>query len=51
MGFQEWYKNGLELSEKHRNFCFGVLLIDCNKWGKENITEKLFTIEKKIENI
>jgi lipopolysaccharide biosynthesis glycosyltransferase len=47
MGFQEWYKNGLEISKKHKYFNSGVLLINSRKWREQNITKKLFEIEEK----
>ena len=39
-------RNALGLSQEHKYFSAGNLLIDCEKWRAENITEKLFEIEK-----
>lgn len=39
-------RNALGLSQEHKYFSAGNLLIDCKKWREENITEKLFEIEK-----
>lgn len=40
-------KNNVEINPSHTYFNSGVLLIDCEKWRRQNITEKLFDIEKK----
>ena len=40
-------KNIVEINPSHPYFNAGVLLIDCEKWRSQNITEKLFDIEKK----
>ena len=39
-------RNALGLSQEHKYFSAGNLLIDCKKWREKNITEKLFDIEK-----
>lgn len=39
-------RNALGLSQEHKYFSAGNLLIDCEKWRAENITEKLFEFEK-----
>ena len=43
-------KNNVEINPSHTYFNSGVLLIDCEKWRRQNITEKLFDIEKKYRS-
>ena len=40
----------LELSDDYKYFNAGVLLIDVQKWIKQNVTQHLFEIQKKYEN-
>lgn len=40
----------LELSNEHKYFNAGVLLIDIQKWKKNNVIENLFLIQKKYNN-
>jgi lipopolysaccharide biosynthesis glycosyltransferase len=46
--FLELYKN-LDLNINSKYFNSGVLLIDCEKWRQENITNKCIKIAKKYE--
>ena len=41
-----WNKDLMNLSENYKYFNAGVLLIDIQKWIKENIVNKLFKIQK-----
>lgn len=43
-------KINLDLENNHRYFSAGNLLLDCKKWREDNITEKLFEIEKIYRN-
>jgi len=42
------YKQAIGLDLKHSYFAAGNLLIDCEKWRKENILERLFEITKNV---
>lgn len=41
----------LNLSEKHKYFSAGNLLIDCKKWREQNITQQLCQIEEKYRKV
>ena len=41
----------LHLADNHKYFSSGVLLIDCQKWRKNNITEKLLNLYNKYKDI
>ena len=43
-------REALGFSAQHKYFSAGNLLIDCKKWRENNITEKLFEIEKKYRD-
>ena len=43
-------KTLVDLSENYKYFNAGILVIDVQKWKKENIIEKLFEIERKYQN-
>ena len=40
-----------EIEQPNYNFCAGLLLIDCEKWRKETITNKLFGLLEVEENV
>ena len=42
-------KNKLHLADSHNFFMSGLLLIDCKKWRKENITKKLLSETEKLK--
>lgn len=48
---KEVYLNTLSISEKHQPFAPGNLIIDCEKWRENNITNKLLAIEFKQDKI
>ncbi|MCB5288406.1 MAG: glycosyltransferase [Candidatus Cloacimonetes bacterium] len=43
-------KQSMELSEDHKYFNAGVLLLDCEKWNSHGITDNLFCIADKYKN-
>ena len=43
-------KSTLELSDSHKYFCSGILLIDSKKWRESNITEKLLELGNKYKD-
>lgn len=43
-------KNKCNIDCNHKYFNAGVMLIDCDKWRQNNITVKLFKIEKEYRN-
>ena len=40
-------KSNVEINPSHTEFNSGVLLIDCKKWKEQDISKKLFSIEKR----
>lgn len=48
---KEVYQNTLSISEKHQPFASGNLIVDCEKWRENNITNKLLAIEFKQDKI
>ena len=44
-------KNTLNFSSKHVYFCSGNLLINCNKWRKENIQNKILETYYKYKDV
>ena len=40
-------KQTLKLTDSHKYFCSGIILIDCKKWRESSITEKLLELGKK----
>ena len=40
-------KSNVEINPSHTYFNSGVLLIDCKKWKEQDISKKLFSIEKR----
>lgn len=44
-------KNNYNINLEHIYFNAGVLLIDCDKWRRENVTQKLFELEQKYKSV
>ena len=49
-GINKQHKIRMQLSDNHKYFNAGVLLIDCTKWRDNNILEKLFDIAEKYKD-
>jgi lipopolysaccharide biosynthesis glycosyltransferase len=43
-----WDNKNIALSETHKQINSGVLLINCEKWKQQNLTEKIISIGKKF---
>ena len=49
-GVNDERKCRLGLSDRHRYFSSGLLLINCSRWRQENILQKLLNAEKLLRN-